>query len=353
MMHIFGLTITWFQAIAAVAGIGILVFIHELGHFIMAKYFKLKVEQFAFGFGPEIAGFTYGETRYSLNAIPLGGMVKMPGENADNATGSPDEFLSQAWYKRFLIAFSGPFMNYLLAVILFTVVLTVWGIQRPSSKPVIGDVLPGYPAAAAGIKPGDLVTRVDALPVDAWEDMSDYIHRFPGKPVAFTLQRSGVETLVTITPAKDAASGMGLIGIAPSVETEKIGLGEAAYASVRMVVYQSVFTLKYLGIKIVRWEKPDLAGPIGVVQILAKAADAGWQALLHLLAVISVALGLFNLLPIPLVDGGHMVLSVIEAVFRRPISKKAIIISNYAGLGIILAVFLFATYSDILRIIAK
>ncbi len=353
MIHVFGFTVTWFQSIAAVAGIGILVFIHELGHFIMAKYFSLKVEQFAFGFGPEIVGFTYGETRYSLNAIPLGGMVKMTGESADTATGSPDEFMSQPWYKRFLIAFSGPFMNYLLAVILFIIVITVWGVQQPSSKPIIGEVLAGYPAATAGFKPGDLVTGIDTVAVHDWEELSGYIHRFPGKPLSFSIDRKGVRSSITVTPSKDAASGIGLIGIAPCIETQTVGLGEAVSASVRMVIFQSVFTLEYLGQKIVRWEKPDLAGPIGVVQILAKAADAGWASLFHLLAVISVALGLFNLLPIPLVDGGHMTLSLIEAVFRRPLGKRTVVMVNYVGLFVIVSVFLFATYSDIVRIATK
>jgi regulator of sigma E protease len=244
-------------------------------------------------------------------------------------------------------------MNYVLAIILFTFVITIWGIPRPSSKPVIGDVLVGYPAAKSGIKPGDTVIRVDSLPVKAWEELSGYIHRFPGSPVTLTIQRNGVTFPVTLTPEKDSASGMGLIGIAPSIDTEKVGAREAVYVSVRMAVYQSVFTLKYLGIKLVHGEKPELAGPIGVVEILAKAANEGWQALLHLLAVISVALGLFNLLPIPLVDGGHMMLAVIEAVYRRPISKKVIIVSNYVGLSIILTIFLFATYTDILRLITK
>jgi regulator of sigma E protease len=155
---------------------------------------------------------------------------------------------------------------------------------------------------------------------------------------------------VNVTAKKDPASGMGLIGIAPQVTIEKVGIVSSVGLSVKLVVYQSVFTLKYLGEKLIRWEKPEVAGPIGVIQILAKAAKAGWDSLLHLLAVISVALGLFNLLPIPLVDGGHIMLAIIEGVTRRPINKKVVQISNFVGLAIILTIFVFATYSDLSRL---
>src|SRR3989339_2239500 len=132
MITLFGYQITIFQVLATVMGIGFLVFIHELGHFLMAKKFKIRVEKFAFGFGPELIGFTYGETRYSICAIPLGGMVKMPGEDADSASGSPDEFLSQAWHRRLFLALMGPVMNYLLAVGLVGSVVNFWGFSKPS-----------------------------------------------------------------------------------------------------------------------------------------------------------------------------------------------------------------------------
>ncbi|MHB9154063.1 MAG: RIP metalloprotease RseP [Endomicrobiales bacterium] len=350
MINIFGLQITIFQVLATVFGVGLLVFIHELGHFLMAKKFRIRVEKFTFGFGPELVGFTYGETRYSLCAIPLGGMVKMPGEDIDNSTGSPDEFLSQPWYRRLLIAFSGPFMNYLLAIALFTVVISHWGIPKPSPEPVIGEVMAGYPAQAAGLKSGDLVLKVNGTPVKGWAEMAETIHRYPDRGVELEVRRDGKEFSVSVTPKKDTATGLGLIGIGPKTEIEKVGLVSSVGLSTKMVVFQSVFTLKYLGEKIVRWEKPEVAGPIGVVQILAKAARAGWETLLHLLAVISVALGLFNLLPIPLVDGGHIFLSIIEGITRRPLNKKVIQVSNLVGLGIIVSIFVFATYSDIARI---
>lgn len=350
MITIFGLQITFFQVIATVFGVGILVFIHELGHFMMAKKFGIRVEKFTFGFGPEIVGFTKGETRYAICAIPLGGMVKMPGEDPDNASGSPDEFMSQPWYRRLVIAFFGPFMNYVLAIILFTIVIAHWGLPKPSMEPVIGEVMATYPAEQAGLKSGDTVLSVNGAPAKSWEELATLIHQYPDKPVRLVVQRDGKEFDAVITPKKDPATGIGLIGISPKTEIEKVGIMPAMWLSTKLAVYQSVFTLKYLGEKLVRWEKPEVAGPIGVVQILAKAAKSGWESLLHLLAVVSVALGLFNLLPIPLVDGGHIFLALIEGIIRRPINKKVVQVSNLVGLGIIVSIFLFATYSDLARL---
>ena len=350
MIHLFGFSITVYVFLATVFGIGLLIFIHELGHFLMAKKFKIRVEQFAFGFGPEIVGFTYGETRYSICAIPLGGMVKMPGEDASNATGSPDEFMSQAWYKRLLIAFFGPFMNYVLAVVIFTVVFYFWGLSIPSEKPVIGEVMDGYPAKVSGLLSGDTVQKINGITVTKWQDMADLIHKSASKKMKFFVARTSATLTIEIVPSKDPATGTGLIGIAPMIDTKKVGIGESFTMGVKMVVFQTVYTVKYLGMKIIHWEKPEVAGPIGVVQLLAKAAKSGIENLLHFLAVISVALGLFNLFPIPLVDGGHIVLALIEAVTRKPLNKKAVQISNFVGLSIIVFIFIFATYSDLARL---
>ncbi len=349
MIHIFGFSITLFVFFATVFGIGLLIFIHELGHFLAAKKFKIKVEQFAFGFGPELLGFTYGETRYSLNAIPLGGFVKMPGEDIENATGSPDEFMSQPWYKRIVIVFSGPLMNYLLAIFLFTIVFFFWGVSTPSSKAIIGETMEGYPAKTAGLASGDSIEKINGKSIGSWMDMSDIIHGSPGKNLKLEVLRESKLLQIEIKPSKDPISGLGVIGIAPMIETKRVGLGTSFVISVKFVVFQTVYTVEYLWNKMVHLEKPEVAGPIGVVQLLAKAARSGIENLLHFLAVISVALGLFNLFPIPLVDGGHILIALIEGVTGKPINKKAVQVSNLFGLSIIIFIFVFATYSDIAR----
>ncbi len=345
----FGFEITIVQILSTVIGIGMLVFVHELGHFTMAKLFKIKVELFALGFGPELFGFTIGETRYSICAIPLGGMVKMPGEDINSASGSKDEFLSQPWYKRLLVAICGPLMNYALAVLIFTVIIFHWGLSNPSDKPVIGEVVPGMPAQTAGLIPGDKVMKVDQATVSTWEDLAKYIHS-KANVINLVIERAGKQLNVAVTPKFDAASGMNLVGIAPEFVMEKASLFKSVDLSVRYAVFQSVFTLRYLGEKITRFEKPELSGPIGVVQYLAKAAKTGPEQLLHLLGVISVALGLFNLLPIPILDGGLIFFSLIEGIIRKPLNKKIVATANLVGLCIIIGIFLFATYSDIARI---
>jgi regulator of sigma E protease len=350
MIQLFGYQITIFQILATVFGMGLLVFIHELGHFMMAKKFKIRVEKFAFGFGPEIVGYTYGETRYSICAIPLGGMVKMPGEDIENSSGAPDEFLSQPWYRRLIIAFFGPFMNYVLAIILFVIVIMTWGVGKPSDLPVIGETIEGYPAQTAGLKAGDRVVKINSIEVKSWEEMANAIHNYPDQTVKLLVVRDDQEIQLALSPKKDPGSGQGVICIVPQVEIEKVGFIRSVDLSTRMVVFQSVYTLKYLWEAATHGQKPEVAGPVGVVQILAKAAKTGWDSLLHLLAVISVALGLFNLLPIPLVDGGHIFLSLVEGVTRRPLNRKLIQVSNFVGLFIILSIFVFATYSDLARL---
>jgi regulator of sigma E protease len=349
-MHLFGLQITLIQIAATVFGIGILVFIHELGHFFMAKLFKLKVEKFTLGFGPEIIGFSHKETRYSLCWIPLGGMVKMPGEDIDSATGSPDEFLSQPWYKRAIIAFFGPLMNYILAVLIFTSVIFVWGLDKPSQKTIIGEPIDGYPAYKAGLKKDDLIKKINGREFEKWEEAADFIHKHPNEELDFTIARDNKDLDFKITTVKEPSSGVGVIGISPLMETEKVGLIPSAGYSVKIVIMQTELTFTYLGQKLIKWEKPDLAGPIGVVQVLAKAAKAGFQNLLYFLGVISVALGLFNLLPIPIVDGGHIMFAIIEAVTRKKNSKKMLLVSNFIGLAIIFGILILATYNDLLRL---
>lgn len=349
-MNLFGFHISFFQIFATIIGIGFLVFIHELGHFLMAKRFRVRVEKFTFGFGPELIGYTYGETRYSICAIPLGGMVKMPGENPEDASGSPGEFMSLVWYRRMGIALMGPLMNYFLAIILFMAVIYVWGLTKPVDKPYIGDVIAEYPAQKAGLAAGDRVISINGTPVATWTEMATLIHAAADKEVRLQVQRAGAELQLTLVPQKDPASGAGIIGIAPQFETEKVSLSAAGLMSVKLAAYQSLFTLRYLGDKLTKGEKPELAGPIGVVQMISKAAKTGWADLLYLLAVISVALGLFNLLPIPLVDGGHILVAIIEGVIRRPVNEKIIQVANIFGFALLIMIFIYATYSDIVRL---
>jgi regulator of sigma E protease len=343
------------QILGVVIGFGFLIFIHELGHFSMAKFFNVKVLTFAFGFGKELFGFTKGETRYSLRAIPFGGFVAMEGENPDEATGKEREYFSISWWKRILICFFGPFLNYVLAVFIFVAMFNIWGAMDYTNKPVIGEMLENYPAAQAGLIRGDKVNSIDGNKVSVWNDISKNLGDKANKQVVFNITRADengeVNTFdVTLTPAQNPSTGGGMIGVNPQVLKTKVSFATSVVYAVRAVVNQTVFTLVYLYDKLLTWEKPDIAGPIGVFQVMGKAAANGMEHYLQLLAVISVALGLFNLLPIPMVDGGMIVLFAVEGITRKKVKTKVIQIYNTIGFALIIGIFLFATYNDLLRL---
>ncbi len=345
------------SALGILVVFGLVIFIHEFGHFIVAKKSGVKVERFSFGLGPEIVGFQWGETRYVLAWIPLGGEVRMAGEqdweegdrNAPPKAKDPRDFFAQPWHRRVAVVLAGPAMNYVLAFVLFSLVALRWGDPRPSSEPVIGELVAGYPAQAAGLQPGDRVLSVAGEPVATWEDLAKRIHGFPDQAVNLEVQRKEERLTFSVTPRRDRQRQVGLIGIAPATVYERVGVLGALNRGVRQTVGWSLFTLKYLGHKAAEREKPDLAGPIGIASVVAKATKSGMQDFLYLIALISVGIGLFNLFPIPLLDGGHLMFYLWEGITRRPATRKVMQMANVFGLTVLLGILFFATYSDIQR----
>lgn len=338
------------QIIAVLFGLGLLIFIHELGHFSMAKFYKVKVLKFAFGFGKELLGFTKGETRYSICLFPFGGMVAMAGENPDEATGEVGEFLSLNWFKKIMIVFFGPLMNYILAFILFAFSFSVWGVANISEKAIIGALAENQCAQKAGLKIGDTILSIDGIEIHYWNDIVPALKEKANKEIKLIIDRKGEQLEFNILIDENPTTKSGMLGIQPQINKEQVAIFEAIKLGINTCTFQSTFTLVYLWEKIVTWEKPEVAGPIGVIQVMAKSAKNGFESYIRLLAVISVALGLFNLLPIPLVDGGMIVLFLAEAIIRKKINLKVIQIYNTIGLSLILVIFLFATYSDLIRL---
>lgn len=336
--------------IAVIITFGMVIFLHEGGHFLVCRKLGVRVEKFAFGFGPELVGFTSGGTRFSICAIPLGGFVKPAGESLDDATGHPDEYFSRAPWERLLIVAAGPAMNYVLAFCMFFLVVFFKGIPEGSTQPVIGDLAPNYPAAVAGLLPGDRILKVDAVDVAKWSDLAEYVYVRAGQPVKFTYAREGNVTQVTITPKLDATSKRGLIGIAQSVEYKKIGFLGAVVEAVKECWHWTAYTVTTLAEKIYQREKPDLAGPVGIVQMVSRAAHSGLENLIQLIGLISVAIGFFNILPIPLLDGGHAVLYVYEWISKKKLTTAIVGAANSVGLALLMSLLLFATYNDIMRI---
>jgi regulator of sigma E protease len=244
-------------------------------------------------------------------------------------------------------------MNYVLAFLVFVFVFRFWGNPKPSPEPVVGELMEGYPARLAGLQSGDRFVSVGGKPVATWKEVADLVHQAPGKPVDFKLRRGEAELSFTVTPRRDPASGVGLIGISPAMDFAPMGLGEALAQGVNQTVFWTGHTLRYLGDKIVNREKPDLSGPIGIASVISKSAQSGIQDYLFLIALISLGIGLFNLFPIPLLDGGHLIFYLWEGIFRRPVGKKAVQAANAVGLFLLVGILVFATYSDIQRLRAR
>jgi len=346
------------SALGIIVVFGLVIFVHEFGHFIVAKKTGVKVDRFSFGLGPELVGFQWGETRYCIAWIPLGGEVRMAGEqsfeegeaDAPPAPKDPREFFALPWYRRIPIVLAGPAMNYVLAFFIFALMAFVWGDPKLSQSAVIGEVMPDYPAAAAGLKNGDKVLSIGGQPVASWPDLAKAIHGLPGRPVTVEFQRDGETRSVQVTPRRDENQKVGLIGITPATEYEKVGLGGAVLRGFQQTWFWSAHTITYLGEKIVRREKPDLAGPIGIATVIAKATKSGVENFIFLIALISVGIGLFNLFPIPLLDGGHLAFYLWEGITRRPLTKRVMATANTIGFAFLMAILLFATVSDIQRL---
>lgn len=336
--------------IAVIITFGMVIFLHEGGHFLVCRKLGVRVEKFAFGFGPELVGFTSGGTRFSICAIPLGGFVKPAGESIDDHTGHPDEYFSRPPWERLLIVAAGPAMNYVLAFVMFFLVVFFKGIPQGSTQPVIGDLAPNYPAAAAGLKAGDRILKVDSVEVAKWSDLAEYVYVRAGQPVKLTYAREGAVSQVEVTPRLDATSKRGLIGIAQSVEYKKIGFLGSVVESLKECWHWTAYTVTTLAEKIYQREKPDLAGPVGIVQMVSRAAHSGLENLIQLIGLISVAIGFFNILPIPLLDGGHAVLYIYEWISKKKLTTAVVGAANSVGLALLMSLLLFATYNDIMRI---
>lgn len=380
--------------VAVLFTFGLVIFLHEFGHFIVCKLVGIRVDAFSFGFGPELYGRTSGDTRYSFRLIPLGGYVKPAGEDIEEVcaeqeklpansespaslenksqppaektggaqvkTGNlelaPYMYFAKPWYTRLGVVAAGPFMNYLLAFILFSGVILFVGEPVLSDLPVLGEISQGFPAEKAGLKKGDRVLKLDGVAVTSWSGMATTIYAKVEKEITITYSRGGAEASVKVKTRKAPdGSGRGVIGIASSMDYsyKKVPFFKGVAMGAHQCWYWTAFTVKTLKSNFEKREKPDLAGPIGIVNIVSKAAHTGLTDLFFLIGLISVAVGFFNLLPIPLLDGGWAVLYLYEGVSRRKLTGEIMKYVNGAGIAMLLSILLFATYSDIMRLVSS
>jgi len=417
--------------------LGVLIFVHELGHFLMARRIGVRVLTFSLGFGPKLLSFRRGDTEYCVSAIPLGGYVKMAGESPDDPrSGAPDEFLSKTKWERFQVLIMGPVMNIVLAVVVMAVVLAQ-GAEVPiyqDEPPVVGAVLPGSPAEQAGIQRGDRILTIGNDPVATWDALFIAVGTRPDRDVAVTLVRDGQTRSVTVHPVSQTRFEVGNIGVLPdtnplvtgtfadparsaglkagdlllAVNGERmvtatqfsetiskngereleltIGRGgqeqtfkltprmngdramigvnigeqtksftpgpfEAIQLSVQRNIEFSGLIFKTLGGLFVGETSPrQLMGPVAIAQLSGESAAAGWIALFTLMASISLNLGLLNLLPIPVLDGGHILIMALEGIARRDFSMAVKEKMLMAGFVLLMMLMVTVIYNDLTRI---
>jgi len=413
--------------------IGVLVFVHEFGHFIMAKRAGVRVEKFSLGMGPRIVGYKKGDTEYILSAFPLGGYVKMAGENPDEEpTGAPDEFQSKTVRQRAGIAVMGPLTNIVLAFLIMPLVflvgtytigpaaigfvekgsaaekagfligdvigeingrkitdwekgamliavnpdtdLTVTITRKGENKtlmlrptldaernigtsglypdfPVeIGKLKPGYPAEKSGLKLHDKIIDVDGLTVYYWNQFSLTVKESRGKKLAMTIEREGKRMRIEVTPVKN--EGRYVIGVEPIIPLvfKKHGLTESlrlGFDKTLESIDLTFITLK----KLVTFNLSikTLGGPVMIAQMSGQAAAAGLSSFLSLLAMVSISLGILNLLPIPVLDGGLLLFLAIEAVRKKPLSRKVMEVSQSIGAAVLITLIVVVSYNDVMR----
>jgi regulator of sigma E protease len=355
----------------------IVVFFHELGHFLVARWAGVKVLTFSLGFGPELAGFNdrHG-TRWKISAIPLGGYVKFFGDESEASTPSAETLAAMSEAERAgsfhhkkvgpraAIVAAGPIANFILAIVIFTCLFTFFG--KPSTTARVDKVEAGSAAAAAGFQVGDIVTTIDGSKIASFSDMQRIVSTHGGDTLNFTIKRGDATLQLQATPeirdVKDPFGNshrQGILGItratAPGeVLTERVDPATALWLGVKETWFVIDRTLAYIGgVFTGREAASQVGGPLGIARISGQVATIGLTALIHLAAVLSISIGLLNLFPVPLLDGGHLLFYAVEAIRGRPLSERAQEMGFRIGLGLVLMLMVFATYNDILHLAAS
>lgn len=337
--------------IVSVISLGLLVFFHELGHFLTAKKVGIRVEKFSFGLGPEIIGFTRGGTRYLISAIPFGGYVKMAGENSSKReSGNPWEFNMRSVRERMLVVFFGPFFNFVLAFVLFVIVFKMGVVSFNIDTTIIGKISEGYPAQDAGLLPGDKITSINQEIVSNWMEVQGGIRKGIKHPLDIKILRGTHEMEFKILPKWDKEERREILGISPQETMKKFSILEAIYEGFLQTVSLTYAIIKGLFMIIVGKIKPDVAGPIGIVQMLGAQARHGITSLLYFVGFLSVNLAIINLFPVPVFDGGIILLLLIEKLRGKPVSDKNRELLEQIGWMFLITLMVFATFKDIMRI---
>ena len=410
--------------------LGVLVFVHELGHFLVAKWSGIKVERFSLGYPPKMIGFTYGETEYCLSWVPFGGYVKVAGMadvGNEDATGEPWEFPSKSVAIRMAVIAAGPIMNFLFAFVALIFLFNSYGVDTFDSTRVtpmenslasqtglvrgdrvlsvgdqsvtnaheligaldevadqgsslvierdnttltlnlpaagedgyglqlmrpttVGQVVPDMPADSLGLQDGDIILAVGGTTVVSWAEMSTEIRRYPGETVPLVWERDGQRMEHQVTPATHAEgdTALGRIGISPHASRHTVGLGRAVVLGALGVYNSSWMILEFLG-ELLQGDRStdELGGPLRIAQLAGQTAEQGLYSFISFLAMLSVNLAIINLLPVPVLDGGHLTFLTLEAIMRRPLSLRQREVFQQIGLAIMLCIMVLVMFNDL------
>ncbi len=328
--------------IASIFVFGLLILVHELGHYFVARLTGIRVLELAIGFGPKLIGWTKNNIDYSLRVFPLGGFCRMLGENHEEAN-DPDSFPQKPILSRAAVLVSGAAMNLLLSIVVFFVIYFFMVGITVTDTARIGIVVEDSPAEAAGLIGGDLITSIDGRPVNEWEDVLTIISAKPNEELALLVDREGESKEFKVVAESAPESDRGMIGIIPVVEKYRF------FPSLQASFTQFAFVVKSI-FEVITGRAPlDVAGPVGIVIVIGEVAQIGFVNLLMLTGLLSISLGVLNLLPIPALDGGRLFFLLVEALRGRRIDPEKEGFIHFIGFTLLILLILFITYQDLLR----
>jgi len=340
--------------------LGVLIFVHEIGHFLAAKYAGVKVLKFSLGFGPKIFGRKWGETEYLISIFPLGGYVKLLGESETEEITQEDEtrsFSAKSVWKRIIIVFAGPLFNFLLAIVIFGAVY-MYGVPVMTAK--IGGVQPDSPAFLSGITKGDIITKINHQSIKRWDELAETITESKGETLSIEFNRESRSYVVSVKPTLQKVKNIFgeevtayKIGVMPTEEmiTERLNPVAAVLEGMKHTWLLTKMTLLSLYKMLEGVISPkNLGGPILIAQLAGKQAEAGVIPFLFFMALLSINLGVLNLLPIPVLDGGHILFFLIEIAKGSPVKPKWREFAQTVGFAIIIILMIFVFYFDLTRI---
>lgn len=339
--------------ISALVVFGVLVLVHELGHFVMAKQTGMFVKEFAIGFGPKIISKKIGETVYSIRCVPLGGFNDIAGMDPGDDEAGERSYFRKPILHRMVVIVAGAAMNLILPIFLFWGMIYFNGVASPSPEPVLGEVIANTPAAKAGLQNGDRIVKMDDKSITSWQEFTTAVKDSAGHSYKVIFERNGQQHETVLTPEYNEQAKRAMVGVRSDVITEKVGFVDAF----TMALNRNLFIIKKMvsGIgDIISGEAAgDVSGPIGVIQMTGEMAEAGMLPLINFAALLSLNLGVVNLLPIPALDGGHFIVLMLEAVRGKPLGEKALGYIQMVGIACLVTIMLFATKNDVVRIFFK